>query len=85
MAFVDNSGGHPASGYPASDWAAASGWGEVPGCPRGFRRAGAPGEFSPAIHGFCTAHPEASVEISPLILSRNDSSRLMRSPIFSQA
>ncbi len=42
-------------------------------------------EFSPILHRFSTGHPEASVEIRPLILSANEFSDWIRFATFSHA
>lgn len=57
--------------------------------PAGFPHPSTPGpggsRFSPLLHRFRTAHPEASVEMSALIFSRNASSVAIRSATRSQA
>lgn len=52
--------------------------------PHSVWRGGAGVEDSRVIHRSSTAHPDASVEMSPFTFSRNDSSVVMRSATRSQ-
>ena len=85
MVSVDGAGNHRSSRLLRAVYDAADGRGKLPLVPHPSDILGLSTAFSPTIHRFSTGHPEASVEMSPLILSRNASSALIRAPILSQA